>query len=137
MIALTFATRCTMNKNLVVPMLAALLALPVLAQSPNPYDGTWTVTFEGAKTAGVEGTVVVKNDGGTWKVLSRDRKDPCVGRETPIAVKTASADELVFEVTRSKIMTGCRDFTMKFKKVDDKTLAGQTTDGRPISMTKH
>ncbi|HWH81851.1 MAG TPA: hypothetical protein VNU71_06405 [Burkholderiaceae bacterium] len=125
-----------MSMRYFVSMVAALLCWPVFAQSPNPYNGSWAASFDGNKTADVEGTVVVNDDGGTWKFLARDRKNPCVGREAPIAVISASADQLVFEVNRSKVLTGCKDFTMKFKKIDDRTLSGQTSEGRVISLIR-
>ena len=58
------------------------------------------------------------------------------GREAPITVKTASAEELVFEINRSKVLTGCEDLTMKFKKVDGTTLSGKTRAGAVILLTR-
>lgn len=55
------------NSSCLAPVLADFLSLPVLAQSSNPYDGSWTVSFDGTtRTSNLEGTVVVKDDGGTW-----------------------------------------------------------------------
>ena len=125
-----------MKKLCFAPLFAIVLAFPVLAQSPNPYDGTWAVSFDGQRTADLEGTVVVKDGGGMWKVLAKSRKNPCIGREAPITVKTASADELVFEINRSKVLTGCEDLTMKFKKVDGTTLSGKTSSGAVILLTR-
>lgn len=126
-----------MNPTRLALLLAFTLPLPVGAQPVNPYSGSWTVSFDGPKTADLEGTVVVKDDGGTWKVLARDRKNPCVGREAPITVQTASADELIFEINRSKVLAGCKDWTLKFRKVDDKSLTARMTDGRTMSLTRN
>ena len=107
-----------------------------LAQVANPYNGTWTIKFDGAARVNLEGTVVVKDDGGSYKVLAQSKNNPCVGREAPLNVKSATADELVFEVTRSKVLSGCEDYTLRFKRVDDKTLQGSLADGRKITLTR-
>ncbi|MEO8080593.1 MAG: hypothetical protein ABI641_08685 [Caldimonas sp.] len=125
-----------MKPNHFAILLATLAWSVTQAQPAGVYDGIWTVTFDGSRTAGLQGTVVIKDGAGTWKVQAEDRKNPCVGRESPITVKTASADELVFEVNRSKMLAGCKDFTMKFRKVDDKAMAGKTIDGRAVSLVR-
>jgi hypothetical protein len=51
-------------------------------------------------------------------------------------VQLSTADELVIEVNRSKVLTGCKDFTLRFSKVNDKTMAGKLSDGRAITLTK-
>jgi len=118
-------------------LFSALLVLsPANAQAQNPYNGTWKVSFDGKTIVNLEGTVVVKDDGGSWKVVAKMRSNPCVGREAPIAVTVASADELVFTVNRLQVLTGCRDWTMKFKKVDDRKLAGIWTDGRVVLLAR-
>lgn len=120
-------------------LLSSLLSLGVTlvtAQTPNPYNGTWVISFDGKTTADLEGKVVVADGAGTWKVVAQSKKNPCVGREAPITVQLASADGLVIEVNRSKVLAGCKDFTFRFKKVDDKTLESQLTDGRTMTLTK-
>lgn len=134
-----------MHRLSLVFLLTFMLSLGVFAQTANPYNGTWTITFEGRKTEGLESTVVVKDEGGTYHEGTSARqtrrsqgetKDPCVGRDVPIAVQTASSEKLVFKVNRSQVLTGCNDRTFKFKKVDDKTLKAETTDGRVITLTR-
>lgn len=73
---------------------------------------------------------------GTWRVLARSRGNPFVGREAPIAVKSATDTELVFEVNRSQVLAGCRDWTLRFRKLDDKKLSGQLNDGRVVTFTR-
>ncbi len=107
-----------------------------IAQTPNPYNGTWVVSFDGKSTADLEGKVIVTDGGGTWKVLARSTKNPCIGREAPITLQSSSVDELVIEVNRSKVLSGCKDFTFRFKKIDDKTLEGKLSDGRAMTLTK-
>lgn len=103
-------------------LLAFTLSSAVFAQTANPYNGTWRVLLEGFPVPGLQGTVVVKDDGGTYTMTSSSRTDPCVGRGAPITVQVASPEELVFKVNRSQVLTGCSDFTWKLKKVDDKTV---------------
>ena len=117
-------------------ILAVALAPAAFAQTANPYNGSWKISFDAEQISNLEGTLVVKDDGGTWKVTARARNDPCIGREAPIAVTTASAEELAFAVHRSKVLAGCPDWTMKFKKVDDATLKGTSGDGRVFLLTR-
>lgn len=65
------------------------------AGTDNPYNGKWTVKFDGEKLANSTGTVVIMADQGTWKIAARSNKNPCVGFEAPVAVKLATDDELV------------------------------------------
>ena len=66
---------------------------------------------------------------GTWDftTYTSNRNDPCAGRASPITVTVATPAELVFEVTRSKVLTGCSDFVAKLRRVDDKTLEGDVS----------
>jgi hypothetical protein len=116
---------------------ALLVAAPVLAQTVNPYNGAWTISLDGKKTIDLEGTVAVKDDGGTWDVVARSGKNPCVGREYPITVQKSSAEELVFTVNRAKTLVGCKDSTYTFRRVDDKTLKGELSEGRPVLLIRN
>ena len=110
---------------------------PALHTSTNPYNGTWTVSFDGRRTADLEGTVVLKDAAGTWEVLARSAKNPCVGREAPITVRTASAGELICEVNRSKVSTGGKDLDDEIEEVDDKALTGELSDGRAVWLVRN
>lgn len=117
--------------------LALIAASTALAQAPNPYNGTWTLRFDGARTADYEGTLVIQDEGGSWKVTAAaPRSNQCIGREAPVSVQLASEDRLVFRVNRSKVLAGCTDWTMKFRKVDDRTLTGEFSSGRPVTLTR-
>ena len=113
------------------------LSATVFAQAANPHNGTWAILMEGFERAAVQGTATVKDEGGTWSTTISARKDPCIGRDAPITVQTASADELVFKVNRSQILAGCPDFTLRFKKVDDKTMKAELTGGRAVTLTRN
>ena len=112
-----------------------VLSASVFAQTANPYNGTWAILMEGFERQNVEGTATVKDDTGTWSVTASQRNDPCIGRDAPVAVQSAP-DELVFKVNRSQVLTGCPDFTLRFKKVDEKTMKAQLTGGRSVTLTK-
>lgn len=125
-----------MNRIFVTVLGAVLAAGPVLAQTDNPFNGKWAISFDGKKTVDLEGTVVISGAGGTWDIVAQSRKNPCVGREYPIMVQKATADELTFTVNRAATLVGCTDSTYTFKKVDDKTLKGELADGRAASLTR-
>jgi hypothetical protein len=113
-----------------------LAAGPVIAQSENPFNGSWAVSFDGKKTVDLDGTVVVNGTRGVWDIVAQSRKNPCVGREYPITVQNATIDELTFTVNRAATLAGCKDSTYTFKRVDEKTLKGELADGRAISLTR-
>jgi hypothetical protein len=126
-----------MNRIFFSALAAALLAAPVLAQTDNPYNGKWTISFDAKKSgADVEGSILVNGEGGTWD-MALSSKNPCAGRQYPITVKKASADELVFTVERAKTLAGCKNSTHTFKRVDDKTLKGEVSEGREASMVRN
>jgi hypothetical protein len=70
-------------------------------------------------------------------MTASSRTDACIGREAPITVQVASAEELVFKVNRSQVLTGCPDFVMKFKKIDDKTMKAELPGGRSATLTRN
>lgn len=55
-----------MNRITVALVAALGLVGTVLAQPANPYNGKWTVSFDGRKTVDLEGSFVVKDEGGVW-----------------------------------------------------------------------
>jgi hypothetical protein len=118
-------------------VIGILLAGPLaLAQAPNPYNGTWHVSLkdEGGKSR--EGTVTFKDEAGTWKITAKKFKNPCIGLQSPIVVQRATADELVFQINRSKALRGCEDNIANVKPVNETTLQGEVDDGRKITLTK-
>ena len=123
--------------NRVIFAVVALMLYSVLfAQTPNPYNGSWGILLEGFERAKVEGTLTVKDEGGTWSTTASARNDPCIGRDTPITVQAVSEDGLALKVNRSQVLTGCPDFSFKFKKVDEKTMKAELTGGRSVTLTR-
>lgn len=113
---------------------AILIPATALAQKAHSYNGKWTAKFDGPVTANVMGTVIIKDDQGSWKTVTLSKKNPCIGLEAPLSVQRATSEELVFEVTRSKALAGCEDTVYTFKRIDDKTLQGEFGEGRKIMM---
>lgn len=126
-----------MNRIAVALLATLCLVGTSSAQSPNPHNGKWTISLDGKGTVDLEGTVIVKDDGGVWDVVARASKNPCVGREYPITVQKSSAEELTFTVNRAKTLTGCKDSTYTFKKFDDRTMKGEVGEGRAASLVRN
>ena len=100
-------------------------ALSALAQDKSTYNGNWKVVgaAPGASPFTVE--LTVEGEGGTWQALVTNREDPCVGKKAPIAVLSATPEELTFRIKLSEALPGCPDSTAKFKRVDENTLRGK------------
>jgi hypothetical protein len=111
-------------------------AATALAQQSNPFNGTWGVEFDSKKGAAREGTVVINDQGGTWEVLNHKKNNACAGRAAPIAIQRATDEELVFEISMSKALTGCKDKIATLKRADDKTLQGELDDGRQFKLVR-
>jgi hypothetical protein len=107
-----------------------------VAQESSRYSGTWLAEFETLRGAKTEATLVVSDQGGTWNSLPVARNDPCVGRPFPIAIQRATAEELVFEVPRSKTIAGCKDSVFTLKRSDDTTLQGEFDEGRKVKLVR-
>ena len=105
---------------------ACLLGFVALAaaQETANYSGKWRaeVTPPSGKT--YEAHVLIDDKAGTWQAMASNRNDPCVGRPVPIAVLTATADELAFRIKHAEAIPGCVDSTVRVRKVDDKTMKG-------------
>ena len=118
-------------------LLAAVLCTnSAIAQEPNPYNGTWRAEFETKKGSDMEGTIVIKDQGGSWDMLGKANNNPCVGRAYPITVQQATAESLVFKINRAETLAGCKDGTVKLRRVDDKTLEGEFEKVRPIKLIR-
>jgi hypothetical protein len=51
-------------------------------------------------------------------------------------INEASADALVFQVLKSKTLRGCNDFTANLKPINEKTLEGESDNGRKLTLIK-
>jgi hypothetical protein len=102
------------------------VSLSAIGQDAGLYSGTWKAEITNAKGVPLEGKITLAEGNGTWdfSTYSNYRRDPCAGLAAPIAVTVATPTDLVFDVVRSKALTGCSDFVAKLRRVDDKTLHG-------------
>lgn len=125
-------------KRIAAVFLATMLACgAVMAQEGNPYNGSWTAAWIGAKKQHPnKALVVIQGDGGTFQNQHASRNNPCVGIKAPIAVKTATADELVFVIKFATALSGCKDTEVALKRVDDKTLKGLRDGKAEITLTR-
>jgi hypothetical protein len=102
-------------------MLSRAIALCILgsigfaahAQPPNPFLGSWKVTFAAETKKGTieqrEALLVVKADGGSWRVFAPKPVDPCAGQEMPLRIDRLTDDQLHGTVARSMVADMCKD----------------------------
>lgn len=118
-------------------VIGTFLASPVaLAQEPNLYSGTWEVNMVSKKGEPRKGTVILKDQDGTWDINWQNVKKPCAGIRAPILIQRTSPDELVFEIRRSEALRGCKDQIATLKRVSDTTLQGELDDGRKLTLLR-
>ncbi|TAH47651.1 MAG: hypothetical protein EYC67_06455 [Betaproteobacteria bacterium] len=116
--------------RLVVGGAALLVSTLVPAQSSNPYDGAWTIKLDAPQAKGLDGRLVIDKDGGTWDVRYMSKRNPCAGKEAPVVVRKATAEELAFDVDFAKVLTGCGVVSYTARPAADGSLHGQSTDGQ-------
>ena len=121
----------------IVLLIAILACATAMAQEGNPYNGNWAATWIGAKAMRKNvANVVIHDSGGTFQNQHASRNNPCVGIKAPIAVTTATADELVFVIKFSTALGGCKDAEVTLKRVDDKTLKGFRNKTMEMTLTR-
>lgn len=115
---------------------AALAAAPIDDTLEN--DGTWRARIDGDARTARQGRVVIFNFGGNWQEVGPRRAgDPCRGAKPfPITVQKSNNREVEFTVWAASVNTGCPDFALTLRVVDERTLAGTTSDGREIRLTR-
>lgn len=126
------------RKTLLLGCLGAL-ATTALAQQPAPLQGKWVGFMKGQGLGELNVELVVAESGGSWRFYPRGNsglRNPCVGKEFPIVVKSQNATDLVFEIKGSQVMQGCIDQAATLKSTDGKTLEGALGDGRSVSLAR-
>ena len=131
-------------QNAVLLMLM-MIGTSVLAQSPNPFVGTWKVTWEGQSggrgaiqggARDFEAELIIAASGGSWKTFGATRgQDPCAGKEVAIGIEKQTENEIDLRLKFSEIAQGCTDSIVRLKRVDDKTLTG-TRGKAEVTATK-
>lgn len=94
------------------------------AQSADRFDGSWTVTWEG-KAALLEAHLEIAQDKGRWQTLSRQKNDPCVGKEVPIRVDERTDTSLKLTLQFSEVVPGCKDGRVSLAAAPDGTITGR------------
>lgn len=123
-----------MTRTFLLALCLTLAATGLLAQEPNPYNGTWLGKYTTLKKGEQRSVVLNLSDsGGTWKNHVRIRQDTCLGRELPVTITRATATHLAIRIHGSKFMPGCKDFGVKFSRTGDNAFAG--TMGKGVELT--
>ena len=119
-------------------VITALFVIPdaaALADDANPWNGKWSAHVAPSGKRAYDAVVTLEGSAGVWKAQGTDHNDPCAGHESPIEVKTATAEDLVFRIMMSKAMPGCPDTTATLKRVDDSKLSG-TRYTAPMTLVR-
>jgi hypothetical protein len=117
-------------------LMGTLISAAVLAQEPTSFEGKWHFEFISANGYAVAGTLTVQGQGGIWASNATSRNNPCLGRPTPITVRTASADSLAFEINGSKVINGCQDNQVQVKRIDATHLEGTIDQSVKMKLTR-
>ncbi|MFM2084906.1 MAG: hypothetical protein RLY95_1724 [Pseudomonadota bacterium] len=102
-------------------------------------DGNYKAQFGVSaygRTFSVAAEVVLKGTEGTWRTSMTGNN--CLNQIAPVTVTSSTDSELKFVAAYSKTLSGCPDFNVSLKRVDDKTFAGSgtTSSGMTISDIK-
>ena len=87
----------------------------------NPFNGNWKANWQG-KFKPAEAIVVIDKNGGSWTTLDVNKFNKCVGIKVPIAINSLTPEGFTMKLNFSEIVQGCDDITMKFHRVDEKTM---------------
>lgn len=97
-----------MSKLVATVIVGLFVSVFASAQAEPPFYGTWSVTWEGKKQL-YEAKLVLAAQGGTWQTSTREKNNPCVGREVPVKVSSVSAEEAQLTLAFSEAIPGCQD----------------------------
>jgi len=101
-------------------------------------DGTWRARIDGDSRTARQGRVVISNWEGHWQEIGPRRTgDLCRGAKPfPITVQKSTKREVEVTVWAASVRANCPDFALTLRVVDEHTLAGTTSDGREIRLTR-
>ena len=125
-----------MCRKLAVAIGFALIPLISGAQEANPYNGQWVARWKNPMGATVEARVVIKDAGGTWRLLGVNRGDNCFERDFPLVVGRATEAELAFSVRASQVVQGCSDSGVRAARSGEKRLDGKFRDGTAVTFER-
>lgn len=113
-----------------------VVSFSAFAQEYQLYNGEWKASYKSPKGYSREGTVIFDGEGGKWDTLTKSKTSKCIGLPAPITVRRATEEGIVFEINRSQALRGCKDETIKLKRVDENTLQGKFNRGRDITLKR-
>jgi len=125
-----------MWRALAVAVGFALIPLISGAQEANPYNGQWMARWKNPMGASVDARVVIKDAGGTWRLLGTNRGDNCFERDFPLVVGRATETELAFSVRASQVVQGCADASVRVARNGEKRLDGKFRDGTAVTLER-
>ena len=123
-----------MKSTILAGLLVGFAALAIAQDAAN-YSGKWRAQVTPPSGRTYEANVVIDDKVGTWQALASSRNDPCVGRPVPIAVLSATNDELSFRIKHAEAIPGCIDSTVRVTRVDDKSMKG-TRGTQPLVLVR-
>jgi hypothetical protein len=125
-----------MYRALAVAVGLALIPLVSGAQEANPYNGQWVARWKNPMGATVEARVIIKDGGGTWRLLGATRGDNCFERDFPLVVGRATETELTLSVRAAQIVRGCSDSGLRATRDGEKRLEGKFRDGTAVILER-
>ncbi len=66
----------------------------------------------------------VTDQGGVWETYTRNKNNPCAGREVPMKIESSSATEIKLELQFSEIIPGCKNITVTLSVAPDGKVTG-------------
>ena len=125
--------------SLLCGAVGAALAGPLLAAQEDllANDGKWSARIDGDAKTARQARVVISDFAGEWREVGPKRAgDPCRGAKPfPITLQKSSLKEIEFSVWAAQV-SKCPDFALTLQVVDERTLVGQTSDGREVRLTR-
>lgn len=97
-----------------------------LAQSPDPFFGTWRVTWQWPNRV-VEANLQLGTEGSSWQTigLGNSRADPCASRKTPVSLKAQDETHAILSLRYSEVLSGCPDRTVHMHLTSSNTATGR------------
>lgn len=106
-------------------------ATALQAQTPpaNAFVGKWQATFKVTTSRGEDerqADIEITPTGGTWQARTQTQRDPCAGKEVPLAIEEVTDDRFTATVRYSTLADFCKDL----KLVMQKDASGKVTGRR-------
>src|SRR5450432_1198776 len=109
---------------------SAIVASLAFAQATNTADGTYEVTIPFPSKPVVADLVLNGETGSFRSHFGGGKNNKCGSHDTPVAVRSATADELRLTIEYSKVMPGCNDLRFNVKRSEGDTYTGTWPDTR-------